>query len=453
MLERVAAAIHRHSMLAPGDRVGVAVSGGADSVCLLHVLRELAPRWNLCLSVVHLNHKLRGAESDADAAFVAGLAAGMNLPCVVREAQLAAGNLEQAARNARLALFREIVQSAIVNRVATGHTRSDQAETVLFRFLRGAGTAGLSGIRPITRGGLIRPLLAIDRAETEQFLRDRGIPWREDSTNAGLDFARNRIRHQLLPLLEREWNPAIGSVLAHTAEWAQAEEAYWEQEVTKLWEAGVEPQIGFVSLKTSALSALPLAAGRRLVRRAIGHSKGNLRSVDFRHIEAVLALALGPAGHGRLQIPGLNVVRSFDWIRFGNLPAEPAYSIHPSVPGVARLAEGREISLELIEKVETSAPLDCVYNTRMGCLDWQRLSGSLLLRNWQPGDRYQPLGRSEEYKIRTLFQKARIPSWERKGWPVLLDGASIVWTRHFGAATRVAAHPGSSVILRIRETG
>ena len=159
MLERVAATIARYRMFEPGQRVGVAVSGGADSVCLLYVLRDLAPRWDLRFRVLHLNHGLRGKESDADAEFVRALAAEFGLPFDVREASLseAGGNLEEGARDARLAFFGDEIEANVVERVATGHTRSDQAETVLFRFLRGAGTAGLAGIRPVVRTGLVRP--------------------------------------------------------------------------------------------------------------------------------------------------------------------------------------------------------------------------------------------------------------------------------------------------------
>ncbi len=160
-------------MFQPGNKVGVAVSGGADSVCLLHVLRE----FDLRLHVLHLNHNLRGDESRDDAEFVRQLAGALQLPCTIREANFADsfGNLEQDAREARLGFFREVISSGLVDRVALGHTRSDQAETVLFRFLRGSGTAGLAGIRPVTADGIVRPLFDVERAEVEGFLRDRGI--------------------------------------------------------------------------------------------------------------------------------------------------------------------------------------------------------------------------------------------------------------------------------------
>jgi len=461
LLERVAATIARHRMFHPGQKVGVAVSGGADSVCLLHVLRELAPRWNLHLSVLHLNHGLRGAESEEDAAFVGRLAAEFGFPFVLRRAELAAiaDNLEQAGREARLDFFAETMANGSVERIAVGHTRSDQAETVLFRFLRGAGTGGLAGIRPVTAGGIVRPLLAADRAEVEQFLRERGIPWREDSTNRSLQFARNRIRHELLPALARDWNPAIAQTLSHTADWALAEESYWEAEIDRLAALHLISQNGFVLLKTGCLRDLPVAAARRLVRRAMEMAKGDLRSIDFSHVAAVLDMAATTEGHGRLQAPDMDIMRSFDWLRFGRPTGDGLhnrnYRLPAPVPGAVRVpGSDRVLSLEIVEKSESSETGDSVYNMReTGEVDWERLSGPLDLRNWRPGDQYQPLGNTGEEKIKTLFQQFRIPLWERRHWPVLTEGGSIVWTRRFGPDARLAAQAGTRKILTIREIG
>jgi tRNA(Ile)-lysidine synthase len=448
-------------MFRPGQKVGVAVSGGADSVCLLHLLRELAPRWNLHLSVLHLDHGLRGVESEEDAAFVARLAAEFGFPFVLRRTELAAAddNLEQAGREARLAFFAEAIADGSVGRIAVGHTRSDQAETVLFRFLRGSGSAGLAGIRPVTAGGVVRPLLAVDRAEVEQFLRERGIPWREDSSNRSLQFARNRIRRELLPALARDWNPAIVQTLSHTADWALAEESYWEAEIDTLAARHLVLQNGFVLLKTGCFRDLPLAAARRLVRRAMEMAKGDLRSIDFAHIAAVLEMAATTEGHGRLQAPDLDIMRSFDWLRFGRPRVDGLqnrnYRLPAPVPGVVPVpGSNRVLSLEIVEKSEGSEIGDYVYNMReTGEVDWERLSGPLDLRNWRPGDQYQPLGNTGEEKIKTLFQQFRIPLWERRHWPVLTDAKSIVWTRQFGPDARLAAQPGARKILTIREIG
>jgi tRNA(Ile)-lysidine synthase len=457
LLQRIAGTIEKYGMLRPGQSVGVAVSGGADSVCLLHCLLLLAPRWDLRLRVLHLNHNLRGEESRQDADFVRRLAEERKLPVTVGQVDLSgcAQNLEQAARQARLGFFGEAISYGAVDRVALGHTRSDQAETVLFRFLRGSGTAGLAGIRPLTRDGLIRPLLEIDRADVEAFLRARSLQWREDSSNASERFARNRIRHRLLPLLAREWNPAIAEILSHTAAWAQAEESYWEEELDRLSPGRLFHKDGAVLLHAPSLDALPPAAARRLIRRAIERARGDLRGIDFRHVEGVLQLALRPRGHGHAPVPGLDVVRSFEWLRLAPAPAASAlvpFRILVSVPGMVQPpGPGPAISLELIEKPETFGPPNSVYNSGMG-LDWSGLSSSLELRSWMPGDQYQPLGSSGIEKIKTLFQRARIPVWERRGWPILWDGDAIVWARRFGPSALVAASANSAVILQVRES-
>jgi tRNA(Ile)-lysidine synthase len=473
LLDRVVQTIERHGMFAAGDRVCVAVSGGADSVCLLYVLREVAARWRLDLSVVHVNHNLRGAESEGDAAFVGALAAELGLPFTLHELDLSSspGNLEQSARNARLTFFHGLLASGCASRVALGHTRSDQAETVLFRFLRGSGATGLAAIRPATVEGIVRPLIEIERPEVEGFLRDRGIPWREDSTNATLDFARNRIRHQLLPQLTREWNPALAETLAHTADLSLAEEAYWQEEMNRLAGLHFARRDGAILVSAATLAALPLAVARRLVRHAIQLAGGSARPANaplrsrpglglqpngmaggFRQVARVMALAARPQGTGRAQLPGIEVRRSFDWLYFGSAAPAVAYSVCPAVPGITRIpGTDLAISLELLENPETTRFPDNVYNGEVGCLDWNRLSGPLELRSWRPGDQYQPVGIPAAKKIKTLFQEARVPVWERAQWPVLTDTESIVWVRRFGTAARVTAGIESSRVLAVGE--
>jgi tRNA(Ile)-lysidine synthase len=460
MLSRVADTIRRYRMFEPGQHVGVAVSGGADSVCLLHVLLELAPQWDLRLCILHLNHGLRGEESRQDEQFVRELAARLGLPATVRAVDVAASadNLEQAARHARLAFFREQMTAGGLARVATGHTRDDQAETVLFRFLRGSGGAGLAAIRPVTAEGMVRPLLDAGRADVERFLHQRGIAWREDSSNASLQFARNRIRHRLLPQLVREWNPGIAETLHRAADWALAEEQYWDAEIGRLAAQFLIEREGAVLVRVEILRQLPLAAARRLVRRALERAKGDLRGVDFGHIAAIVKLASSPQGHGRVQAPGVEAERSLDWLRFvsfgGARRAPGGYRLPASVPGLVPVpGTGIAISLELIEKAETLESPDSVYNSGTGWVDWRSLSGSLEIRNWRPGDQYQPTGSAGEEKIKTLFQKARIPRWERRHWPVVTDKSAIVWARQFGAAMRFAATPACTTVLRIREAG
>lgn len=411
MKRRVAELISRHNMFAPGMPVGVAVSGGADSVCLLHVLVELAPRWALKLWVLHLDHMLRGEESREDARFVGGLAARLGLPFELREVDVAsaADNLEQAARRARRDFFLEAISAGRVQRVALGHTRDDQAETVLDRFLRGSGTAGLAGMRPVTRDGLVRPLLWATRAEVEDYLRSRGIAWREDSSNRDLRFRRNRIRHQLLPALAGEWNPSLAETLAGVARVAADEEEYWRGELDRLAGEVFTHSPPAVVIDGARLGALPRAVARRLIRRAIETVKGDLRSIDVRHVEAILGLVGRSGGHGRVQIPGVDAMRSFQWLRLApaGSPSRPEFAIAISAPGRYAVPDGEvKISGEIGETLE--------------------------LRNWRPGDAYRPAGASRERKIKEMFQDARVPLWRRGSWPVLTAGGRIVWAAEFG---------------------
>ena len=447
-------------MFSPGQRVGVAVSGGADSVCLLDALVELAPGLGVGLSVLHLDHGLRGEESREDARFVAALAARLGLPfhagAVDVRALAATGNLEQAARAARYGFFRGFLESGQLDRIALGHTRSDQAETVLYRFLRGSGTAGLAGIRPVMAEGIVRPLIEIDRADVEAWLRARNIAWREDSTNASLAFDRNRIRHELLPALAREWNPAIAGTLANTADWAREEEAYWEIELAGLAAELLSIRPPAVLMRAASLNALRPAAARRLVRRAIELAKGDLRGIDFEHVRAILRLAASTEGSGRLQVAGLDAYRSFDWLRLAppELAGPRNFEVALQVPGRTGLPDGAVLAAELLaeaaENTANTGMFDSVYNGDVGDLIWTRITRALEVRNWRPGDRYRPTGVGGEEKIKTLFQQARVPLWERRHWPVLTSGEEIVWVKRFGAAAAYAANAGSGPVLRIR---
>jgi tRNA(Ile)-lysidine synthase len=464
MLDRVAEFIARHrmfdlGMLEAGQRVGVAVSGGADSVFLLHALRELAPRWNLRLSVVHIEHGIRGPASVADAEFVAQLASTFALPFYIHRADVPAmdGNLEQDARNVRQAFYAELIASRAVDRVATGHTRADQAETVLYRILRGSGLTGLSGILPLTCQGLIRPLLEIDRAEIEAWLGERGIAWREDLTNQDRTFARNRLRHETLPLLREGFNPQLDQALANLATLARDEEVYWDAELAlhQPPATGHQPLV----LSTSQLTQVPPALARRLVRRAIEIVKGDLRGIDFAHVERILEMARSTQGHDRFQAPELDVCRSFDWIRIA--PASSAardvrdFRVSLQIPGSVELPGSlTRITLQLLEKEEPARPCGTVVNE----LDWQRFRGgrgapSLELRNWRPGDQYRRVGRTKPAKVKFFFQEARVPLWERRDWPIITYDGKIVWARRFGAAAEFATGPQTRSVLQVAETG
>ncbi|MBI3696276.1 MAG: tRNA lysidine(34) synthetase TilS, partial [Acidobacteria bacterium] len=289
MVRRVAQTIAKHRMLRAGERVGVAVSGGSDSVALLRVLCELRSELGILPGVVHVNHGLRGAESDADAEFTAALARSLGLEFVLEAIDVRGPgeNLEQTGRRRRYEFFRGLVAENRFQKIAVGHTRTDQAETVLFRFLRGAATAGLAGIYPVVDGSIVRPLLEVERAEVLDYLRALGQEWREDSSNQSRDLARNRLRHELLPQLARDWNPSITPTLAQLADWARDEEEYWQAQMQPLAERCLRLRGSAVYVEAEALAALPAAVQRRLLRHVIRQVRGDLRGIEFSHIEQV----------------------------------------------------------------------------------------------------------------------------------------------------------------------
>jgi tRNA(Ile)-lysidine synthase len=400
-------------------RTGVAVSGGADSVYLLYEVVAAGAE----VVVLHVNHLLRGAESDGDEEFVRGLAGALGLECLVLREAPGDGNLEAEARAVRYRWFGELIRAGVVERVAVGHTLSDQAETVLFRFLRGAGTAGLAGIRPVRRDGIYRPLLGIRREAVRESLRQRGISWREDSSNNSGEFARNRIRGELLPQLEREWNPELTRALGQMADWAQEEEKYWARRMKKL---AARYFLGDGVVRWP--KGLGVAVERRLVRHAIETVAGHVRQIEYGHVEAVRAMR-----SGKLNLPGVTVEKSFEWLRF---TAAGAGEPDP------REFDPR-VRLALVEA-------GSVYNGDKHQLDWGSLSGRLELRRWQAGDRYQRAGRLKEERLKLLFQRARVPVWERRSWPVLICGDKIVWTRGFGVAAGLERTANTEMVLLVR---
>ena len=450
-------------MLPSGSRVLAAVSGGADSVALLHILRDLAPGLGVTLAgVAHLNHKRRGKASDEDEGFVADLAARLGLDFFRAEAGVLQGNLEQAMRTARRDFFAGLLSQGAADRIALAHTRDDQAETVLFRVMRGSGLSGLAGIHPLTDDGIVRPLLDVSRAEIIGFLRDRGEPWREDASNRDQSFARNRIRGTLLPQLAREWNPQIGIALAQLADLAFEEERWWSAEMDvgqlgKLRPIANRPRRGFQpragcqpapqrELDVRAVRSLPRAVARRLIRRAIVEAKGDARGIGFEHVERILELIAKERGDGTLRVAGLEIRRSFDWVRFAKPTRVRAEPVRVEIPGTCESPDGgSQLHFEL---GEGGVPPPC--DTLKAELCWRKIPEPVEVRGWQPGDHYRPLGEARDRSVADMFQRSRVPSWRRRGWPIVTSAGKILWVREFGAADGYAART-SERVLRIWE--
>lgn len=451
-------------MLAGRQRVGVAVSGGADSVALLHALRELCP--DRPLSVIHVNHSLRGAESDLDEEFVRGLAGQLRLRLFCRredvaEAARSAGwNIEEAGRRCRYEYFRRLIEDQAVGVVATAHTRSDQAETLLFRLLRGAAGNGLGAIRPVREPGIVRPMLDVSREEVLAYLRSSGIAWREDASNADPRFARNRLRQSLLPMLARDWNPNIESILANTADWAMEEGRFWRHRLRALLDRCVREGPDAVLLDVAPARDLLPAEQRRLVDAIVRSPRLGAGAASFGHIEAVRALIASQAGTGSVDLPGLRVERSFRTIRFAARRAGErcAYDLPLSVPGSTALP-GRGDGVICARLLTVPATQGLYNETDSALLDWDRIPRLLRVRNWRAGDRYRPVGRGSSRKIKELFRRAQVSAWRRTGWPVVTAADTpdsreqIVWAREFGAAHGLSPSAATRRVLALDELG
>lgn len=424
-------------MAPEGARLGVAVSGGADSAALLDILHRLG----YGLHILHVNHQLRGQESEGDEQFVRRLGQERGLPVEVLRAAPPppGGNLEQALRRIRYAFFAEARRALRLERVATGHTLSDQAETVLLRLASGAGVQGLCGIHPVTRHSVIRPLLEASRGEVRAYLRERGLPWREDSSNADLRLERNRIRGEILPLLEEALNPRVEEALARAAALAWEDEQEWQRRAAAAIEklGPLEPPF---TVEAGWLRGLGPALGRRVLRRLLGAAAGSDRRLTLHHAEAVWRLVAGAEGSGRVRVPGAEAWRSFGWVRFG-VPGQEA----APTPGEVTLEAGGDARLGRWRiRASASPPAGSSACYAEVCeLDGAAVTFPLTLRFRRPGDRFQPAGREAPVKVKELLQRAGIPSWERAEWPMVESGGRLAWCRGFGAAQWAAPRPGS----------
>jgi tRNA(Ile)-lysidine synthase len=457
LTEKLLHSIRKDQSFRAGDRVAVAVSGGADSVALLLLLMEMRQELGIVLSVAHVNHKLRAQESDEDAEFVARLAEKFSIELHLQNAPIESKSkkerpdskiipgIEAAARDLRYGFFRELAKCGKISKVATAHTLDDQAETVLLRIFRGTGIRGLSGIhRRIvfeeqgkTFGEVIRPLLSIRRAALQEFLRHQGQAWREDSSNANPIFDRNRLRHSLLPLIGKEFGNAAIEHMSELAEIARAEEEHWESmhpELRPPQEARPGAETAqrklHASLALEPLLALPLAAQRRLLLRWLEVNAPEAR-FSFRLIEEALEFARQPPD-GMLQLShGWNLRRVDNRILLGRDTQESSggYAYSLRVPGAAAIPE-LCATVEALEVDTASIP----EKIRGQLLDIERMPRDLLIRNWRPGERYWPANTAAPKKIKELLADSHAKGFAKKLWPVAeLKGSGIVYLRGFDA--------------------
>lgn len=449
---RVRKTIQNHDMLAAGEHVLVAVSGGADSVALLHCLVALSSEYDLGLTVAHLNHRIRGEAADADADFVRRMSLELGLRFigatveVKRQAELAGRNLEEHARGVRYGFLRAAARRAGAGKIAVGHNRNDQAETALFRFLRGSGIAGLAAIHPVVDGLVIRPLLDCGRELILDYLARRAIGHREDASNDDLRYARNRLRHETIPCLERGFNPRLVPALARQARMAGETWDYIQTEAARTCRGILSSAGGGRTLAIPALMDLHPALRNEVVRQALLEGLGSLRGIGSVHIEGILALCARRGGDGQVQLPhGGRAIRQFDTLTLlGRPPAEaPAYAHPLPVPGQCVIAQ-TGVTLRASACLAPDPASGMLPPHPQAFIDASTLPGPLTVRSRVPGDRY---GGEGHRKVKRMLIDARIPRLERSRLPMVVSGDAVVWIPGFRPSRRHEAGPGTPCIL------
>jgi len=448
----------------------VAVSGGADSTCMLHLLVGLRDELGINLHVAHLDHRLRGADSEADAGYVEGLAKSLDIPLTTGREDVRAYqkkhriSLEEAAREVRYRFLADTADSVGADRVATGHTLDDQVETILMHLVRGTGTRGLVGLKPNSqwqmdnkRIAIVRPLLQVSRQETADYCRHYRLAPRLDASNLSLSPLRNRIRQQLLPLL-RSYNPGVAEALLRTASTAADELAFLDEEIARLWGKVVQRQGETIVLDKRRLGKLSLALKRHLLRTAIEELLGSLKDIEARHIEEIIAVLDKPAGK-QISLPW-GLVFSIEYERYllGRDPA--ALCPFPSlageytlnIPGETRLT-GWRVEAEVTEHGKVAEKDDDF----TACIDLDKAGNELIVRSRRPGDRFQPLGLPQPKKLNEFMIDARIPrAWRGRVPVVCIPGQTIdtpgqiVWLVGYRIDDRVKVTEATKRVLRLR---
>jgi len=493
LYKRVLDTVARHAMIRPGDRIGMGVSGGADSVAMLRIFADLRAKLGFTLLVLHFHHQLRGLEADEDERFVKALAEEFQLEFkagradVAGEANTHGWNLEDAARRLRYRFFDSAAEALGLNRVAVAHTSNDQAETVLSHLLRGTGLTGLAGIYPVA-GPVIRPLLECGREELREFLSNLGQPWREDATNQDTSRMRARIRHQLIPILVRDFDPAAVPRLSRFASHAREDEAFWQWLEDERFQAlatressvaislripdllsplgALTPAGSSASGESAVSSPSTMALTRRLVRRVFAELRGSREKLTSRHVDHVIDLATKSQSGARIDLPGICVERIFDRIRFTKVSAaldatqdaeksQPNLDFAYTVSRPERLEPASIVVAEIHRRFNLKmvdwplAPSETV--AVRDVLDFDRVRWPLVLRNWRPGDAYRPQGSRSVRKLKRLLLKSRVPRSARGSWPVLTSEGKVIWASGYPAAEELAAHPGTQIGLVIGE--
>ncbi len=469
VLRTVEQTITKYGMLIPNDSVVVGVSGGADSVALLHILHTYAPRLSLRMGVAHVNHCLRQTDSDKDAEFVLSLAKKLDLPCYIQKVDVRKYqnenrlSLEEAARRVRYNFYTHVSKTNRFNKIALGHHCDDNAEQILMNLFRGSGLLGMAGIPPVRNGKIIRPLIELKRSEIISFLNNNRLKYVADTSNTDTRYLRNRIRHQLMPLLTTSYNPKIIETLNRLAEIVRSEEEWIEGKIDDLFKkTALNIQEDHATLSVPRLNDIHVSIQRRLYRKAIETIKGDLRRIRFSHIDSVVGLLKSGPSYGRLDFPDrIRIQRNTDELHFSrekralrNLemrsgPHETvAFEYHIPKPESIFIKEiGSYINF--LEMGIENLPDFHRAGQHTGFFDKDALTFPLVLRNYRPGDRFNPLGMIGTKTLKKFFVDKKVPKTDRMKCPLLLSRGKIVWVIGYRIDESVKVTPATRNVVKV----
>ena len=462
LLKRAVKTIREQALFLPGQHLLVAVSGGPDSVAMLSLLARLSPSWQLRLTAVHFNYRLRGKESDGDEAFVADHCRRMHIPLVVRRPLIlkrkGQSSIQELARNARYAAMKSIAHEIKADRIAVGHTANDQAETMLMWMLRGAGLTGLSGMPFIRERVFVRPLLSVTRSEVLDYLRQEGLPHRKDSSNESVRYLRNRIRKKLVPVME-DIAPATVRLLQQQADLLREDERYLEQIVRDLHDSILRPDVGGgMRYEREAIHAVPLALRRRLVRRMLRTADDEGRAVGARTVEEVQRFMLNAERGAKMSIKRLELTQEGETIhinrrdsaerRISRTTPQRDMGVPVTIPStVFWPGTNQEIHVQEMP-AEAVRPLLKNAGAESALFDADKISEPLALRSWRIGDRFCPSGmKGKSKKLQDYFTDRKVRRPDRERIPLLVSPEGIVWVIGQRADERFIAGPTTSRCL------
>ncbi len=480
LLHNVEQTIKKYRMFQQGDSVLVCVSGGSDSVALLHLLHllhKLSPWLSLRLGVAHLNHNLRQKDSDNDAEFVASLARDLNLPCYINKEDVLKFqrkhklSMEEAARRVRYAFYDKVAKKNRFNKIALGHNSNDNAELILMYLFRGSGPLGISGIPPVRNTGnqgvqIVRPLIMATKSEISDFLEEKELKHVFDISNLDTKYLRNRIRHHLIPFLKESYNPGIIKTLNRLASIIRVEEEWIEEIIEPAFKKTVlDIKNDKITLSVPIINKIHIAARRRIIRKAIATIKDDLRRITFTHIDSIVTLMESKSICNCLDLPDrIRVERNRDVlflskekkklrdlnIRSGKI-REVSFEYSILKPGdKSELIFVKEIGLHLkFTKIDTDHPPDaCCAEHNVAFFDMDTLSFPLVLRSFQPGDRFNPFGMNGSQKVKKFLINNKIPKPERFRYPILLSKGKIIWVIGLRIADFVKVKPSTGIVLK-----